>query len=44
MKKIMTKRVISVVSSFLLVLAPLISTQTACILLWGEPDCPKSLR
>lgn len=41
-KKLLRKP-IGLLCSFLISIAPLIVTKTACISFWGEPECPECL-
>lgn len=37
------KAMLNLLCSFLIALAPLMLQKTNCILMWGEPKCPKDL-
>lgn len=46
MKKIKKKRfsIIKPLCNFLILIAPVIITETACVYFWGEPELPKELK
>ncbi|SCG83753.1 hypothetical protein DW1_2188 [Proteiniborus sp. DW1] len=43
-QKTFLTKAIKVFCSFLVMLAPIALSQTACWFLWGEPDCPECLK
>ena len=38
------KKPLHLICNFLVLLAPLVIIETASIFLWGEPECPDSLK
>ena len=43
MLKKLFRKPIGLLGSFLILIAPLIITKSACISFWGEPECPECL-
>lgn len=44
MNKLIKKKPLKVFCNMLIALAPLALVETACFLVWGEPNCPDELR
>ncbi len=43
-KKSIIKKPFKLLCQLLIALAPLAASNTACFLLWGEPECPNSIK
>jgi cyclic lactone autoinducer peptide len=38
------KKPLRIICNFLILLAPLVIVETASLFIWGEPECPDSLK
>jgi cyclic lactone autoinducer peptide len=43
-EKSINKKPIRILCNMLIALAPVILTETSCVLWWGEPECPDVLK